>query len=400
MDGSTLDIVPLALAAAAIGLGIGWLLHAAVGRRRLNKLGDQLQDRIDDLTRQRDRLTNEGNRLRSRVEEQEGMVHRHELAVKEARTALESAREREKRMNQDIFTLRGEREEFKSKMTRFQNALTQMKNQAEDLQNEFVKSREFYKGELRKSFELRKAVEMKLDDARAEHQSFNNLLSSARSEHESVNRMLASAQARLGNLDELEAQVIRLEAENAQLSHDARLAQQEIEVLKRDVAELDELKVQNREMAHCLESMENSRRQYESDAQRYKQYADQTEQKSETLRLRLDEVEKNFAEIEMQQRSALREARQASVKQSGNGEAKSAKEVDNLQEIVGIGKVFEKALNDIGVYSFRQLATFGPGDIARVNRELKECRGRLEQDDWIGQAKELYFKKYGGAPVN
>ena len=74
--------------------------------------------------------------------------------------------------------------------------------------------------------------------------------------------------------------------------------------------------------------------------------------------------------------------------------------MDNLQEIVGIGKVFEKALNDIGVYSFRQLAAFGPTDIARVNRELKECRGRLEQDDWIGQAKELYFKKYGGAPVN
>lgn len=400
MDGSTLDIVPIALAAAAAGFGIGWLLHATFGRRRTQKLADGLQDTIDDLARQRDRLTAEGNRLRALVEEQEGKVHRHELAVKEARTQLESAREREKRLGQDIFTLRGEREEFKSKMTTFQNALVLMKSQAEDLQNEFVKSCEFYKGELRKSFELRKAVEMKLEDARAEHQSFDNLLSSARSEHDSVNRMLASAQARLANLDELEAQVIRLEAENAQLNHDARLAQQEIEVLKRDVAELDELKVQNREMAHCLESMENSRRQYESDAQRYKQYADQTEKKSETLRLRLDEVEKNFAEIEKQQRSALREARRASVAKAGNGESKAEQEVDDLQQIVGIGKVFERALNDIGVFSFRQLAAFGPTDIARVNRELKECRGRLEQDDWIGQAKELYFKKYGGAPVN
>lgn len=400
MVGSTLDIVPVVLAAAAIGLGIGWLLHTAVGRRRLKKIGDELQDAIDDLTRQRDRVTSEGNRLRARLEEQEGMVHRHELAVKEARTALDSAREREKRMNQDIFTLRGEREEFKNKVTTFQNALSKMKSQAEDLQAEFIKSREFYKGELRKSFELRKAVEMKLDDACAEHQSFNNLLTSARSEHESVNRMLASAQARLANLDELEGQVIRLEAENAQLNHDARLAQQEIEVLKRDVVELDELKVRNRELAHCLESMENSRRQYESDAQRYKKYANQTEQKSETLRLRLDEVEKNFAEIEQQQRNALREARQTSVASSGNGESKSATEVDNLQDIVGIGKVFERALNEMGVYCFRQLAAFGPTDIARVNRELKEARGRLEQDDWIGQAKELHFKKYGGAPVN
>lgn len=400
MDGSTSEIIRLVLAVSAAGVAIGWLLRAAVGKKQVSKLGDGLQDKIDDITRQRDRLTAESNKLRTRVEEQQAMVHRHEVAVGKAKTELASAREREKRMSQDIFTLRGEREEFKSKVTTFQNALVNLKQQATDLQNEFIKSREFYKGELRKSFELRKAIEMKLEDARAEHESFNNLLHSSRSEHESVNRMLASAQARLANLDELEAQVIRLEAENAQLNHDARLTQQEIEVLKRDVAELDELKVQNRELAHCLESMESSRRQYENDAQRYKQYADQTEKKSETLRLRLDEVEKNFADIEKQQRSALREARQPASPQSSNGHAKSAKEVDNLQEIVGIGKVFEKALNDLGVYSFRQLAAFGATDIARVNRELKECRGRLEQDDWIGQAKELYFKKYGGAAVN
>lgn len=400
MDGSTSEIIRLVLAVSAAGIAIGWLLRAAVGKKQVSKLGDGLQDKIDDITRQRDRLTAESNKLRTRVEEQQTIVHRHEVAVGKAKTELASAREREKRMSQDLFTLRGEREEFKSKVLTFQNALITVKQQTADLQSEFIKSREFYKGELRKSFELRKAVEMKLDDARAEHESFNNLLHSSRSEHESVNRMLASAQARLANLDELEAQVIRLEAENAQLNHDARLTQQEIEVLKRDVAELEELKVQNRELAHCLESMESSRRQYENDAQRYKQYADQTEKKSETLRLRLDEVEKNFADIEKQQRNALREARQPASPQSSNGHAASAKEVDNLQEIVGIGKVFEKALNDLGVYSFRQLAAFGATDIARVNRELKECRGRLEQDDWIGQAKELYFKKYGGAAVN
>jgi predicted flap endonuclease-1-like 5' DNA nuclease len=30
---------------------------------------------------------------------------------------------------------------------------------------------------------------------------------------------------------------------------------------------------------------------------------------------------------------------------------------------------------------------------------LKECKGRMEQDDWIGQAKELHFKKYGKSEV-
>jgi len=207
--------------------------------------------------------------------------------------------------------------------------------------------------------------------------------------------MLASARTRLENLDALEQKAIELEAENAQLNHDATLVKQEIETLQRDVEELDELKVQNQELAQCLTSMENSRKQYESDAKRYKQHAGQSEQKSETLRLKLDEVEKNFADIEKQQRRALKSVRKTTNAQKSNGQKPAKQERDDLQEIVGIGKVFEHALHELGIYSFGQIAAFDVADIARVNMELKECKGRMEQDDWIGQAKDLHFKKYG-----
>jgi predicted flap endonuclease-1-like 5' DNA nuclease len=207
--------------------------------------------------------------------------------------------------------------------------------------------------------------------------------------------MLASAQNRLGNLDALERDVIRLEAENAQLKHDASTTKQEIEVLQRDVAELDELKVQNNELAHCLKSMESSRSQYEDDAKRYKQHADQTEHQSETLQIRLDDVEKNFADMEKQQRQALKDARNEVAAQASNGQTAPEQECDDLKEIVGVGKVFEQTLHDLGVFSYRQIARFGMSDIARVNLQLKEFKGRMEQDDWIGQAKELLFKKYG-----
>ena len=59
--------------------------------------------------------------------------------------------------------------------------------------------------------------------------------------------------------------------------------------------------------------------------------------------------------------------------------------------------MFESALHKLGIHSFQQIAAFDVADIARVNGELKECKGRLEQDDWIGQAKDLHFRKYGGA---
>ena len=100
--------------------------------------------------------------------------------------------------------------------------------------------------------------------------------------------------------------------------------------------------------------------------------------------------------MELQQRKALEDARSASAAEAEAAQEPTEQEVDDLKEIVGIGKAFERTLHELGVYSFRQIANFGVADIARVNMELREFKGRMEQDDWIGQAKELYFKKYGG----
>jgi len=380
---------------AVAGVVVGWAIGALQSKDRIRRLTDDWQLKLDNFVRQRDHLTKEAAKLRTTVEQHQGVIHRAEVAVAKGRTELESSRERVKQLSKDIFTLRSEREDFKTRVREFQNQMSHMKYQSEELQTEFIKSRDFYKAELTKSFERRKDVEEKLEMARAEQASFANLLESSQSEHESVNKMLASAQKRLGQMDILEQDVIRLEAENAQLNHDATLARQEIESLRRDVTEMDELKVQNKELAEVLKSMENSRKQYESDAKRYRETAEFAEEKSETLRLRLDDVEKNFLEMEKQQRDALKEARKAKSPAKLNGGKKSKPKKDNLQEIIGIGKVFEHALHELGIYTFAQIAAFDITDIARVNAAMKGSEGRMEQDDWIGQAKELHFKKYG-----
>ncbi|MGI9205218.1 MAG: hypothetical protein ACR2Q3_14480 [Woeseiaceae bacterium] len=396
MDGSTLQSIWLLLAAAIAGIGAGWLIRGALGSQRVDELNEDWQSRVDDLVRQKDRLTSETSTLRGTIESQQDGLRQYETAAAKSRTELESAQEKEKLLTKNLFTLRAEREEFKNKVVQFHNALVSVQQQSAELQTEFTKSAEFYKRELAKAFERRKALEVSLENAKHEHESFNNLLQASQSEHEAINKMLDSAKNRLGNLDVLEDDVVRLEAENAELRHDASRKKMEIEVLQRDVEELDELKVQNQELAHCLKSMEASRQQYENDAKRYRQRADQTEQKSETLQVKLDEVEKHFADMEKQQRRAIRDARKAAVAQKSNGHMpQQEQQRDDLQKIVGIGKKFEQTLHELGVYSYRQIANFGVTDIARVNRELKEFKGRMEQDDWIGQAKELQFKKYG-----
>jgi predicted flap endonuclease-1-like 5' DNA nuclease len=403
MEGVTSQVGLYLTAAAVVGVLIGWLIRGANSKRGIDKLNDEWRASIDDISRQRDELKGDVATLRSNLEDQQAVVRNHEAEIDRGRVYQESAYEKAKLMSKDLFNLRAEREEFKTKIVAFQKALIAVKKRSDELQGEFVKSTEVYKRELAKAFEKRKALEAKIDSAKAEHESFSNLLQASRSEHESINKMLDSARNRLANLDQLEQTVIKLEAENAQLNHDAIRTRQENEALKRDVAELDELKIQNKELAHCLESIENSRKQYEIDAKRYREHAGQYEKRSETLRLKLDEVEKHFAEMEEQQSQALKDAREAAVTQEINVELQADPPPlpqDDLKDIIGIGKVFEHTLHQLGVFTFKQIADFDGADIERVNVELKEFKGRMEQDDWIGQAKELHFKKYGGSQQN
>ena len=258
MEALTPQLMLFVGAALLIGAGIGWLIRGASNNRLIDTINDDWQTKLDEMIRQRDRLTAETATLRSNIEDQEAVVRRHETALSRSRTAIDSAHEKEKLMAKDLFNLRAEREGFKTKMLTFQNALVAMKRQSAELHEEFVKSSNVYKRELAKTFEKRKALEMKVEDARHEHESFSNLLQASRSEHESVNKMLDSARNRLAHLDSLEQKVISLEADNAELKHDCVLAQQEIETVRRDLAELNELKVQNKELSHCLDSMEKA----------------------------------------------------------------------------------------------------------------------------------------------
>jgi predicted flap endonuclease-1-like 5' DNA nuclease len=207
--------------------------------------------------------------------------------------------------------------------------------------------------------------------------------------------MLTSAQRRLNDFNALERRTIELEAENTQLRHDTAQCKQDNEALKRDLTEQEELKVQNKELARVLESMESSRKQYENDANRYRERAGKSEEQSDTLRIRLDEVEQNFIEMENQQHNALKDARRSAAAQAADDMKVQMGEHDDLQAINGIGKVFEQTLHELGIVSYRQIANFDVLDIARVNTALNEFKGRLEQDDWIGQAKELLLDKYG-----
>lgn len=72
--------------------------------------------------------------------------------------------------------------------------------------------------------------------------------------------------------------------------------------------------------------------------------------------------------------------------------------VDDLKRISGVGPVLEKTLNDLGIYQFRQVALFNQEDIDWVSKHLDQFKGRIERDDWVSQAHDLYKEKYGKVP--
>ncbi len=62
---------------------------------------------------------------------------------------------------------------------------------------------------------------------------------------------------------------------------------------------------------------------------------------------------------------------------------------DDLQRVRGIGPKLETMLQDLGVYTFDQMADWTDEEIDRVNDNLTAFKGRIRRDDWRAQAKDL-----------
>ncbi|MGB6117772.1 MAG: ATP-binding cassette domain-containing protein [Mesorhizobium sp.] len=79
----------------------------------------------------------------------------------------------------------------------------------------------------------------------------------------------------------------------------------------------------------------------------------------------------------------------ASVKKpAAESAARPATKPDDLKLIKGIGPVNERKLQQHGITTFAQVAAWKRADIVAVEKYL-EFDGRIDREDWIGQAKRL-----------
>jgi small subunit ribosomal protein S2 len=61
---------------------------------------------------------------------------------------------------------------------------------------------------------------------------------------------------------------------------------------------------------------------------------------------------------------------------------------DDFTKLPGVGPQIVKKLNDAGIFHFWQIAAMGPGDAAKIDRDLK-LGGRIARDRWVELARGL-----------
>jgi large subunit ribosomal protein L19 len=68
---------------------------------------------------------------------------------------------------------------------------------------------------------------------------------------------------------------------------------------------------------------------------------------------------------------------------------------DDLSQIKGVGEVLVEKLHKLGITKFEQIANFSDEDIAKVD-DVLDFKGRIEREDWIGQARALIAEATAG----
>jgi predicted flap endonuclease-1-like 5' DNA nuclease/cell division protein FtsL len=66
---------------------------------------------------------------------------------------------------------------------------------------------------------------------------------------------------------------------------------------------------------------------------------------------------------------------------------------DELSRIEGLGPFLETKLNEIGIFTFAQLASLDEDGVEEVTKKIGYFKGRIQKDRWVEQAAVLYQEK-------
>lgn len=246
-------------------------------------------------------------------------------------------------------------------------------------------------------------LEVQLSDRDTEHRSVL---------HE-LNNQLAERDRRIGELEPLIQQLHEQRAALKQwetnytyiaIQHDAQIT-----ALQQQLAAQEQLQAQAlldkqllQERAKQINGLQRRIREFEATQHRPADRVNTAGKKQEEIdHLRKRRIEAQAA-LRIKANGGAEPSRQK-IRQSGSQlsllaeQAKAAKDrpKDDLSQIHGIGPVFARTLNKMGLHTYVQIARWKPEDIDKVAKKLYTAPERIKRDNWIAEAKKLHEQKYG-----
>ncbi|TKB72062.1 MAG: hypothetical protein E8D46_15110 [Nitrospira sp.] len=250
-------------------------------------------------------------------------------------------------------------------------------------------------------------LEVKLSDREAEHRAVLHRLESQLAERD---RRIASLEHFQQQLKEQETSLAEWDAKYAQAlsQHEAQ-----IEKLQKSLATQSQLQIQHQldeqllhERAMQLKSLQHRIHELEEQQQTQASLVEPAAKKDEEitrLQKRLADVQaalriKTEGEVGDLRRKTRLSGSQLSLEIEQTKPVKTGPKdgsKDDLSKIHGIGPVFARTLNKMGLHTYIQIARWTPEDIEKVAKKLYTAPERIKRDNWVSEAKKEHYRKYG-----
>ena len=432
------QIVGCLLVAAGIGGVVGWLLRHLPVRQitqqfrevttNLRLKGELLEKAQHELKVQaasismleskmiESKALDQSTRQELSAQQDRLQALQQELAVRTQRlTALDaneaSVRRRAREYDAAAATQAEEVRQFQLARRKAEEALESQEHERRDLQRRIVQLEAI----VEEATQLRARVE-ELEPAQGRVHWLEVQLCDRDIEHRAALHQLVGQLAdRERRIDELERFEPQLKGQEAALTqreatYTHTIAQHEAQIAKlyKQLAALDKLKAQLRldeqllrERDERIDGLQQHIQGLETQQQSLTSQAKLVGEKEEEisrLRKRLVEVRAALRIKTDGTAVAPRPTRQNGSQLSLQIEQANAAKVeqkDDLSKIHGIGPVFARTLNKMGMRTYIQIARWKPEDIAKVAKKLYTAPERIKRDKWIDEAKKEHFRKYG-----
>lgn len=223
------------------------------------------------------------------------------------------------------------------------------------------------------------------------HKLYNQVLNLS----SDLERIQSSSKTYTDTIEDLQNQLVGLKAQNVQLNQEVKAEEETVN----DLAQIQSIYNATR---NRLEAMEVKVNRIETENQDLKQELSSLRVEQASLREEHHQMATTTSQPVVLTTTPVEETKvdNQELEEEPTGQPTEKKvlqerivvdgiEKDDLTRIEGIGPFLEKQLNGIGIYRFEDIAQLNQQGIDQVTKAIGYFPGRIERDDWVGQAQKL-----------